>query len=196
MLTNLPEAPCGYFTTSSPGAMTSSTKQSAGSVRVVPHTHNSPLRLLAPHTEMDARLLDGGRQPRQRVGRERKARLECQRPDRPVGRKKGERDRRRVAFFAAQAGPERGVDDRFDRLEVRLRRQIRFAALARHHGLMREVCPDAAGAARAGGYDGPSFRATQRSGVRVIGNRPRSLNIRLVKLVARPVVVRPTRAAR
>ena len=42
MLTNLPETPCGYLTTSSPGATTSRTKQSAGSVRVVPHTQSAP----------------------------------------------------------------------------------------------------------------------------------------------------------
>ena len=38
MFTNLPDVPWGYFTTSSPGAITSSTKQRGGSMRVVPQT--------------------------------------------------------------------------------------------------------------------------------------------------------------
>jgi hypothetical protein len=118
MFTNLPETPCGYLTTSSPGATTSRTKERAAAV--------------APHAEMDARLFDGRREPREPVGRECQVRLEGQRSHRSRRRKKGERDRGRVAFLAAKAGPERGADDRFDRVEVRLRRKVRLAALARH----------------------------------------------------------------
>ena len=68
-----------------------------------------------PHAEMNAGPLDRGRHLRQHRRRERQPRREQQRMPRLLGRQERERDLRRLSFFAAQAGPERGVDDRRDR---------------------------------------------------------------------------------
>ena len=71
---------------------------------------------------MYAVALDGGRKARERSGREREAAPESERSARLFGREICERDFRRVAFLASQAGPEGRVNDRLDRGRVRLGR--------------------------------------------------------------------------
>ena len=94
---------------------------------------------------MNARALHGRRQPRQRVGGERQSRLEYERAECAVRRKERQRDGRHVTLLAAQACPERGVDDRFDGIDVGFWREACLAALARHEGLVREVRVHTAG---------------------------------------------------
>src|SRR5205085_5756784 len=57
---------------------------------------------VAPHAEVYAVALDGGRESRERGGREREAAPEGERSARLFGREEGERDFRRIAFLASQ----------------------------------------------------------------------------------------------
>jgi len=54
----------------------------------------------------------------ERAGHERQRPLEHHRVRRRLRREAGERDLRHVGLFAAQAGPERRVDQRFDRRRI------------------------------------------------------------------------------
>ena len=108
------------MTTIRPEATTSTTRQNAGTSRVVPQTKNSsPLR----HTPrwMPGRSTAGATfDSTAGASGSRAANSSGWRA--LLGRQERERDLRRLALFAAQARPERGVDDRRDRER---RRRIR-----------------------------------------------------------------------
>jgi hypothetical protein len=73
---------------------------------------------------MDAWTFDSGRKARESGGIKRKQSLEPERLPGLLRREKGERDFRRVAFFAPQARPESCVYNGFDYFSVRLRRYL------------------------------------------------------------------------
>ena len=93
-----------------------------------------------PHAEMNAGPLDRGRDLRQHRGRERQLRCEQQRMARLVGGQERERDLRRLSFFAAQARPERRVDDRRQSPAAAARRNDRSYRAARAAPICRAKC--------------------------------------------------------
>ena len=80
-----------------------------------------------PHAEVNARAFDRRRQLGEPGRRQRQVPLESQRRARVLGPQERERDLRREPFLAAQARPERGVDDGFDGVGIRRRRRGRRA---------------------------------------------------------------------
>jgi hypothetical protein len=88
---------------------------------------------------VDAGPLDGGRQLGEAAGRERESVREEERLAGLLGREQGERDFRRVALLAAEAGPEGAVDDGLDGRGVGLGRQHAQALRARGREVAREV---------------------------------------------------------
>ena len=67
---------------------------------------------------MYAGAFDCGREPRERMRREREMMFKHQRLTGLRGRQEGERNLRRVAFLAPQTRPERSIYDHFDCLRV------------------------------------------------------------------------------
>jgi hypothetical protein len=118
---------------------------------------------IPPDAEVDARPLDGGREPRERSREQPEPTLEAQRPAHVVGGDKGQRDRRRVVFLAPQTRPEGGVEHRFDRARVRRRREVAVAPLARRGEVTGEVRLDASCDCARGGIRGLGHREV-RSG--------------------------------
>ena len=92
---------------------------------------------------MDAGPFDGRREPCQWTRIERQPVREGQRAGHVARRDERQRDAWRVAFFAPQARPEAGIDDRFDRGSVWLRRDRAGAMRARCLAMAREICLDA-----------------------------------------------------
>ncbi len=78
---------------------------------------------------MNSWTLHGGCKLCKNLWGKRERPFKLQRPPRLLRRKKGERDRWDVAFDAPKARPERGIDDSFDILGLRLGRQIGLVVL-------------------------------------------------------------------
>jgi hypothetical protein len=67
---------------------------------------------------MDAGAFDGGRHAREEARIQREGPLKHERMRRLFRRKKSERDFGDISFFAAKAGPKRGVDDGLDDVAI------------------------------------------------------------------------------
>jgi hypothetical protein len=85
---------------------------------------------------VNARALDGWRQLRKRFSCERHARREGQRTFDVIGSDESQRNSRCVTLFAAQARPERRVDDCLDGGLVGQRRHAGLSVLARQGQLL------------------------------------------------------------
>ena len=95
------------------------------------------LSITHPHAEMDTGALDGRSHPGEHARLERQRPLEHERVNGLLRRQERERNLRRVSLFAAQTGPERGVDDRLDRCDARLRRKHAAAVRRRRRAVAR-----------------------------------------------------------
>jgi hypothetical protein len=94
---------------------------------------------------MNSRPLNCGAEFRKNVWRQWQRPLEDEREAGLRWRHESERDLRRVTFLAAEAGPEGGVDDRFNRLCIWFRRQVLLTPLPRCREMSSEVRLDARG---------------------------------------------------
>ena len=151
-LTNLPASVRRCLTTSRPGSMTSSTNANVGSVFVVPHTLRVPPSRHTPRCT--SRPLDRRRQLRERgrVRRPTAARRSAGTWSAPAaGTRANLRD---VALLAPEAGPERRVDNRFDRRGVRHDRRPLRAAPAPARGDDGSTPTIVVATIRAAGYAG------------------------------------------
>src|SRR5439155_20943671 len=105
---------------------------------------------------MNAGALNGRRELREPSGLERYRPLESERIRGLLRRQECQRDRGDEVLLASKARPERGVDQRLDRLGIRRRRDARLAALLRVGDMPDKMLIDPRG-------DGPS-RRIRRSG--------------------------------
>ncbi len=120
-----------------PGSMTSRTKQNVGMLCVVPQIHSSPSVL--PDAEVNARGFDDGGDFREHGRRERQRPLDEHGMFVVLGRKKGHRDLRHVAFLAPKARPERRVDHLLDDFGTRQRRDRVVPAQTSGAEMLREM---------------------------------------------------------
>jgi hypothetical protein len=100
---------------------------------------------------MNSGTLDGGREPREGGWSQWQWPLEPERLPRLFGRKESEGNFGGVTFLAPEARPERGINNRFDSLRVRLRSQVLPIVLTRRRKLAGKMCLDRSGDCSSGG---------------------------------------------